>query len=96
MSNWYNYLRIGCPKKPLTTPHVGRATPGPHPFEITPMTVDTAPRTTAPAAGLFGCGKPVPPAAAPVSAPGRGEPTSTQRKSFSGLFRAEGTELHAV
>lgn len=60
------------------------------------MTVDTAPRTVAPAAGLFGSGKPVPPVAAPALVPGRGEPTSTQRKSFSGLFRAEGTELHAV
>ena len=57
-----------------------------------PMTADLAPRPTAPATGLFGGGKPAPEAAAPH----RGEPTSTQRKSFSGLFRADGTELHAA
>ena len=56
------------------------------------MTVETAPRPTAPATGLFGGGKPVPEAAAPH----RGEPTSTQRKSFAGLFRADATELHAA
>ena len=56
------------------------------------MTTDTAPRPTAPATGLFGGGNPAPEAAA---AP-RGEPTSTQRKSFSGLFRADGVELHAA
>lgn len=56
------------------------------------MPTDTIPRPTAPAAGLFGAGKPAPEAAAPH----RGEPTSTQRKAFSGLFRADGTELHAA
>ena len=61
------------------------------------MTADTAPRPTAPATGLFGGGKPASEAAAPQVA-GRhgGEPTSTQRKSFSGLFRADGVELHAA
>ncbi|MDP3677305.1 MAG: hypothetical protein Q8R44_19770 [Novosphingobium sp.] len=56
------------------------------------MTTDTLPRPTAPATGLFGGGKP----AAEAAAPHRGEPTSTQRKSFSGLFRADGEELHAA
>lgn len=56
------------------------------------MTADTAPRPTAPATGLFGGGKPAPQVAAPHS----GDPTSTQRKSFSGLFRADGAELHAA
>lgn len=56
------------------------------------MTADTAPRPTAPAAGLFGGGKPAPQAAAPHS----GDPTSTQRKSFADLFRADGAELHAA
>ena len=59
------------------------------------MTADTAPRPTAPATGLFGGGKPAPEAAAQATPP-RGEPTSTQRKSFSGLFRADGIELHAA
>ena len=56
------------------------------------MTADTAPRPTAPATGLFGGGKPVLAAVAPH----HGEPTSTQRKSFSDLFRADGAELHAA
>ena len=61
------------------------------------MTADTAPRPTAPATGLFGGGKPAPEAAAPHAARHNGgEPTSTQRKSFSGLFRADGIELHAA
>ncbi len=56
------------------------------------MTADIAPPPTAPATGLFGGGKPTPQAAAPHC----GEPTSTQRKSFSDLFRADGAELHAA
>ena len=56
------------------------------------MTADTAPRPTAPATGLFGGGKPAPQTAAPP----RGDPTSTQRKSFADLFRADGAELHAA
>ena len=68
------------------------------------MTVDTALpptvlRSTAPATGLFGGGKPAPQAAAPdivaanIVAPVSGEPASPQRKSFSDLFRAD---LHAA
>ncbi|QGN54251.1 hypothetical protein [Novosphingobium sp. Gsoil 351] len=61
------------------------------------MTADTAPRPTAPAIGLFGGGKPAPQAAEPQAAVSdQGEPTSTQRKSFADLFRADGTELHAA
>ena len=51
------------------------------------------------AAGLFGGGKPATLAAAPhiaapyIAATVSGEPASTQRKSFSDLFRAE---LHAA
>ena len=56
------------------------------------MTADIAPRLTAPATGLFGGGKPTPQAAAPQG----GEPTSTQRKSFADLFRADGADLHAA
>lgn len=56
------------------------------------MTADTAPRPTAPATGLFGGGKPAQQPAAPHCA----EPTSTQRKSFADLFRADGAELHAA
>ena len=56
------------------------------------MTADIAPRSTAPATGLFGSGKHAPEAAATHS----GEPTSTQRKSFAGLFRADGAEQHAA
>ena len=56
------------------------------------MTADIAPRPTAPATGLFGGGKPAPQAAATQS----GDPTSTQRKSFADLFRADGAELHAA
>lgn len=78
------------------------------------MTVDTALsptvlRSTAPATGLFGGGKPGLQAASPpivavnivaantvaanTVAPVNGEPASMQRKSFSDLFRAE---LHAA
>ena len=54
------------------------------------MTADTLPRSTAaPAAGLFGCGRPAQPPAHP-----RGEPTASQRKSFAQLFRADDEELH--
>lgn len=56
------------------------------------MIADIAPRATAPATGLFGSGKSAPEAAAPH----RGEPSSTQRKSFADLFRADGAELHAA
>ena len=68
------------------------------------MTVDTALpptvlRSTAPATGLFGGGKPAPQDAAPhvaaphIAAAVSGEPASPQRKSFSDLFRAD---LHAA
>ena len=61
------------------------------------MTADTAPRPTAPATGLFGGGKPAHEAAAAQSVGSHGgEPTSTQRKSFADLFRADGAELHAA
>ena len=60
------------------------------------MTADTAPRPTAPATGLFGSGKPALPAAAPQDIASWGAPTSTQRKSFADLFRADGAELHAA
>jgi hypothetical protein len=65
-------------------------------FETSAMTVDTAPRPNAPAAGLFGGGKPAPQAAAPVPQGSGGEPSATQRKAFTGLFRADGSELHAA
>ena len=56
------------------------------------MTADTPTcPTSAPAAGLFGSGRP-----AQASAPERAEPTPTQRKSFADLFRADGAELHAA
>jgi hypothetical protein len=56
------------------------------------MTADTPTRpSAAPAAGLFGSGRP---AQAPL--PPRAEPTATQRKSFADLFRADGEELHAA
>ena len=61
------------------------------------MTADIAPRTTAPATGLFGGGKPAPQAAAPQAAGSYGDaPTSTQRKSFADLFRADVVEFHAA
>ena len=60
------------------------------------MTAETAPRPTAPATGLFGGGKPAPEAAAPQDIASCGAPTSTQRKSFADLFRADGVELHAA
>ena len=61
------------------------------------MTADTAPRPTAPATGLFGGGIPASLAAAPQAAGSNGDaPTSTQRKSFADLFRADGAELHAA
>lgn len=60
------------------------------------MTADIAPRPTAPATGLFGGGKPAPDAAEQALTLAPGEPTSTQRKSFSDLFRADGAELHAA
>ena len=53
---------------------------------------DNAPRPTAPATGLFGGGKPDP----LVLARQCDAPTSTQRKSFAGLFRADTVELHAA
>ena len=56
------------------------------------MTADIAPHPTAPATGLFGGGKPARQAAAPHC----DAPSSTQRKSFADLFRADGAELHAA
>lgn len=56
------------------------------------MTTDTAPRTTAPATGLFGGGN----RTEELVTPHRGEPSATQRKAFAQLFRADGEELHAV
>ena len=56
------------------------------------MTADTPTRpSAAPAAGLFGSGRP-----AEAAHPPRGEPTASQRKSFADLFRADGAELHAA
>ena len=60
------------------------------------MTADIAPRPTAPATGLFGGGKPARQAAAPQAIESWAEPTSTRRKSFADLFRADGAELHAA
>ena len=63
------------------------------------MTVDTTlplivARATAPATGLFGSGKPELQVALPhAAATNASEPESTQRKSFSDLFRAD---LHAA
>lgn len=56
------------------------------------MTADTAHRPPAPATGLFGGGKP----ASEAATPHRGEPNSTQRKSFADLFRADGAEVHTA
>ena len=56
------------------------------------MTTDDSTRPTAPATGLFGSGKP----ASQAAESHRGEPTSTQRKSFSDLFRSDAAELHTA
>ena len=55
------------------------------------MTADCTPRSSAPATGLFGGGKPD-----PTALPAKREPSPTQRKSFAQLFRADGEELHAA
>ena len=60
------------------------------------MTADIAPCPTAPATGLFGGGKPARQAAAPHFNGLGDAPSSTQRKSFADLFRADGAVLHAA
>ena len=60
------------------------------------MTADIALRPTAPATGLFGGGRPAPQTVVTKVDGLGGDPTSTQRKSFADLFRADGAALHAA